>query len=123
MPTRGLESEPERKLKPSGRLSDDRFTEKGRTEISDVARVIHVVQDIEGIEAEGNRRSLVLLSGCEKEIARPAKIQIRVAWPLQAVARYAGRPVVRQAVVVVILPRGFGVGLAGVQRNRHAELE
>src|ERR1700682_3340478 len=90
-----LEPEAKRELESPRRLGGNRFAEKGRDEISDVAYVIHVVQGIEGIEGKGDRRSLVFSGRSEKKIARPAKTQIRVAWSLETVATHAGRPVIR----------------------------
>src|SRR6266851_3929224 len=99
-------SEPEskRRLQSPWRLRGDRLAEEGRAEIADVARVIHMIQDVDCIEAQRDRRPLVLLGAGKKEIVRPTKIHIRVARPLQAVAGYADGPIIRQPVVVIVTP-------------------
>lgn len=110
------ESEPEGDLEPPWWLGRDWLAEERRAKHADVARIVHVVQDVEGIQAKRHRRARVFLGGGEKEIARPAQVKVRVTRALQAVAAHTGRTVVRQPVIIVIAPSCLVVGLAGVQR-------
>src|SRR5262245_57479326 len=122
-----LKAEIEIELYATGRTRRHWQPEKRRDLIANIAQVIDSIQDVEGADADFDRRSFIsllpVLRRLEKEFLRPAQIERRGARPLQTVAAHAEWPVVGDRVAIVVAPGAQAVGTSGSNRNRYPKIE
>src|SRR5438093_9830480 len=89
-------------LQTAGRQRADGAAEKRRTQIPDVAGVVHMVGNVEGIEGNGDSRRDLVFGWGHLEIMRPANIELRISWTVECVASDARGTRIRETGVVVV---------------------
>src|SRR5258708_19857230 len=87
-----LEMESRRELYPPRRPGGDRLAEKRRAQSSDEPRVVHPIDDVERVDADRPRRSVLSFARSDRKLVRPAQIDQSGAPPLDPLPPHTRRP-------------------------------
>ena len=82
-----------------------------------------MIDNVEGINARSDLRTLFFFGRGEKEVFRPAEVETYQTGSFQAVSMNTGRTIDRQTIVIVVPASGQAVGTSGFCLERHAENE
>ena len=118
-----LKKKSKARLNTPRRERRDSLSKKRRAEITHVGDVIHPVQKIESIYAQGDRRTFVLFRSIQEKIARNPQIQSGVSRTLQTVPPDSRGPIGRQRIPVIIPSRREGIRRAGSSRQENTRIE
>src|SRR5260370_39538440 len=117
------ESESSGELQPARGLLADRAAEEWRNAITDVIRIIDVIQKIECVDRNRKRRCDFIAWPGESEIAEPAEVVLGITRSLQCIPAHSGGPSGCRAYMIIITSCRETGRAAGIQEYANAQIE